>query len=128
MTKLGVKTLCVGSGHGQKTTSNLNKGEHKLHFGLIGSSMGWRNSAGQRLMGNLTGVFNRPQAQHVTIYDAAVRTNMILMCSSRRVLSRSKKATVPLYSELVRQHLEHCVQGWAPHFQRDIDKRVCPGW
>lgn len=91
-------------------------------------SMGWRRSTGQRFTGNRTGVFNRLQAQHMTIYDAAVKTNVILICTSRRVLSRSRKTTVPLYSELVRQHLEYCVQGWAPHFQRDIDKRVCPGW
>lgn len=69
------------------------------------------------------------------MYDAVVKkkkqktattTNAILICTNSRILSRSRKATVPLYSELVRQRLEYCVQGWAPHFQRDIDKRVCP--
>lgn len=53
-----------------------------------------------------------------------LKTNAILICINRRILSRSRKVTVPLYSELVRQHLEYCVQGWARHFQRDIDKRV----
>lgn len=37
----------------------------------------------------------------MTIYDAAAKTNVILVCTSRKVLSRSRK-TIPLYSELVR--------------------------
>ena len=45
---------------------------------------------------------------------AAQKANCILGCIKRRVASRARKMTVPLYSALVRLHLQHYIQVWCP--------------
>ena len=52
---------------------------------------------------------------------ASQKTNCILSCIRRGVVSRATDVTIPLYSALLRPHVVYCIQIWGLQHEKDME-------
>ena len=51
---------------------------------------------------------------------AAQKVNSILNCIKRNMTSRPREVILPLYSALMRPHMEYCIHSWASKHRKDL--------
>ncbi|PKU45850.1 hypothetical protein llap_3851 [Limosa lapponica baueri] len=124
-----------GKGHGSTKAMYLVCGTLKLRFNKAKCkilNLGWGNPWYQYRLGD-EAIESSPEEKDLAVLVdekldmnwqcalTAQKANHVPGCIKRSVASRSKAVILPLYSTLVRPHLEYCIQLWSAQYRKDMD-------
>ncbi|GAB0180413.1 mitochondrial enolase superfamily member 1 [Grus japonensis] len=90
---------------------HMGRGNPKHKYRLGGEWID--NSPEEKDLGGVSG----QEAQH----DPAMCACSPESCIKRNMTSRSREVILPLYSALMRPHLEYCIQLWGPQYKTDME-------
>ncbi|GAB0181643.1 mitochondrial enolase superfamily member 1 [Grus japonensis] len=99
----------------------LHLGQHNQRAQYRLGSVWLGSSVAERFLGVLVGNKLTMSQQCAA---AATKANQMLGSICRGITSRDRDVITPLYSALVRLHLEYCTQFWSPQFKKDVDRLV----
>ena len=122
-----MKDLDRLEGWAERNLMKFNKGKCRVlllgrnnpkHQYRLGADLLLESSSAERGLGGL--VDSRlTMSQQCTL--VAKKASGTLGYTQKSVASRSREVILPLYSALLKPHLEYCVQFWAPQYNRDIE-------
>ncbi|GAB0186270.1 cAMP-dependent protein kinase inhibitor alpha [Grus japonensis] len=100
----------------------FSKAKYKVLHVVLSTTTGWvENGLTAALRRRTWGVGGCEGQHEAAVCAHSPESNHILGCIKRNVTSRLREVILPIYSALMRPHLEYCIQLWGPQHKKDME-------